>query len=265
MTAAAPRGASPLDRVNPVSRLAGALLLSFPLFVSLDWVSATSVIVLEILAWLVLNRRDLGRNARSLAKRALPFLIAAPFAALSLALYGDPAGRVYFTWGLIQVSEQSLSYAAAVAARVVALGMAVLVTLSRVDPTEMADGLAQVWHLPVRLVLGTLAALRLVGALRTDWKTMELARRGRGLGDHRPIRRFASLAFALLVGAIRRGSTLATAMEARGFGPGPRTWARPSKLGWPDLWFFLVVTAIISLGLLAAVVTGHFRWIGGVS
>ena len=45
---------------------------------------------------------------------------------------------------------------------------------------------------------------------------MALSRRARGIGDHGAIRRFATMAFALLVLAIRRGSKLATAMEARG-------------------------------------------------
>ena len=41
--------------------------------------------------------------------------------------------------------------------------------------------------------------------------------------------------FALLVLAIRRGTVLATAMEARGFGAGRRrTWARPSRFGPAD-------------------------------
>ena len=256
---------SPDARVTAVTRLAAAMVLTFPLLISLDWVSATSVVTMEILSWLGLHlftRR--GLQIRRLALRTSPFLIAAPLAGLSLALYGDPGGQTYLQWGLIQVSEQSVSYALAVASRVIALGMAVVVTLDGVDPTDMADGLAQIWHLPARFVLGVLGAVRLVWALRTDWKTMEMARRTRGLGDHRAIRRFASLAFALLVSAIRRGSTLATAMEARGLGPGKRTWARPVRLGWPDFIYLLGAGAIITAGLAIAWATGHFRWIGGV-
>jgi energy-coupling factor transport system permease protein len=250
--------------VNPVTRLAGALILSLPLFLTLDWVSAVTVVGLEIGVWLGVHPGERWRQVRRLALRSIPFLIAAPLAGLSLALYGKPAGQTFFAWGLIEISEQSLSYAAAVAARVVALGMAAIITLSDVDPTEMADGLAQVWRLPARFVLGTLAGVRLISVLTADWKTMELARRARGLGDHRAIRRFATLAFALLVSAIRRGSTLATAMEARGFGEGERTWARPSTLGRADLIYYLVTVMVVGVGLLVSLITGHFRWIGDV-
>lgn len=252
-----------LDRVNPVTRLGGAMILSFPLFVTLDWVSAAVTVALEVLVWSALHLSE-PRRIRALALRAIPFLVAAPLAGLSMALYGSPGGKIYFSWGLIQVSEQSLSYGAAVAARVVALGAACLVTLVGVDPTDMADGLAQVWRLPVRFVLGTLAGVRLVSCLAADWKTMGLARRARGLGDHGALRRFATLAFALLVSAVRRGSTLATAMEARGFGQKHRTWARVSTLGAPDLLYALGAAAIVGIGLASSVVIGDFRWIGDV-
>ena len=160
--------------VNPVTRLLGAMILTFPLFITLDWVSAATVVVLEILVFPRITHR-----ARLLALRCVPFLLAAPLAGLSMALYGNPAGRIYFSWGLITVSEQSLSYAAAVVARVVALGMAVIVSLTDIDPTDMADGLAQVWHLPARFVLGTLAGIRLVAHLTADWRSMRMARRAR--------------------------------------------------------------------------------------
>ena len=256
---------SPLARVNPVTRFAGAIILTFPLFITLDWVSASGAAVLELLVWMgfQLGSHQPGQ-LRTLVKRMIPFVALAPVAGLSLALYGSPGGRIFASWGLITISEQSLSYGAAVAARVIALGMACLVTLGDVDPTDMADGLAQVWHLPVRFVLGTLAGVRLISCLLSDWKTMQLARRARGLGDHGAVRRFATLAFALLVSAIRRGSTLATAMEARGFGHKQRTWARVSTVGVADMLYILVAVAIVALGISLSLVTGDFRWIGEV-
>ncbi|MCL2735740.1 MAG: energy-coupling factor transporter transmembrane protein EcfT [Propionibacteriaceae bacterium] len=251
------------DRVNPVTRLAGAMVLTFPLLITLDWVSAVAAICVEVAVWYALGPWD-ARRLRVLALRALPFMVAAPVAGVSLALYGSPGGTTFFSWGLIHVSGQSVSYGAAVAARVVALGVACLVTLSGIDPTDMADGLAQVWRLPARFVLGTVAGIRLIASLAEDQRSMRMARRARGLGDHRAVRRFVTVAFALLVSAIRRGSTLATAMEARGFGRGARTWARPSRVGAPDLVYLLGTAAIVVAALVISLVTGHFRWIGSV-
>ena len=72
------------------------------------------------------------------------------------------------------------------------------------------------------------------------------------------------MAFALLVLSIRRGSKLATAMEARGFGgTGARTWARESRFGWRE-WVLLAVGAAISaIAITAAVLTGSWNFILG--
>ncbi|MCL1922910.1 MAG: energy-coupling factor transporter transmembrane protein EcfT [Propionibacteriaceae bacterium] len=253
-----------LDSVNPVTRLGAAMILTFPLFITLDWVSATVVVALEIIIWLSLAPSEILARLRTLALRALPFVIVAPLTGLSLALYGRPGGHIFFSWGFIVISEQSLSFAAAVTARVLAFGMACLVTLIGVDPTDLADGLAQVWHLPARFVLGVLAATRLLVRLGHDWKTMTLARRARGLGDHHRLHRYATIGFALIVSALRRGSTLATAMEVRGFGRGKRTWARESKVGLADGVCLIVACAIVGIGLFVALATGEFRWIGSV-
>ncbi|MDR2929677.1 MAG: energy-coupling factor transporter transmembrane protein EcfT [Propionibacteriaceae bacterium] len=252
-----------LDRVNPVTRLGAAMILTFPLLTTVDWLSATVTVIVElgIAAWI--NRAQLPRP-RAMIRRGLPFLIAAPLAGLSLLLYGDPGGRIHWTWGLIVISDQSIGYGLAVTARVVALGMACLVTLSGVDPTDMADGLAQVWHWPARFVIGALAGVRMISQLSADWQAMKLARRARGLGDSGAVRRFFTAAFALLVSAIRRGSVLATAMEARGFGRGERTWARRSTVGRADVVCLLVATAVVGLGLGCSAVTGHFHWIGDI-
>jgi len=133
-----------------------------------------------------------------------------------------------------------------------------------IDPTDLADGLAQVWHLPSRFVLGALAGLRLVGLFLDDWRSLELARRARGVGDRGRIRRLLSQAFALLVLSIRRGSKLATAMEARGFGGDtPRTWARESLFGWREIALIAIGAAIAAIAIAVAVVFGTWNFIVG--
>ncbi|MGL1297157.1 hypothetical protein ACSTKD_00285, partial [Vibrio parahaemolyticus] len=87
----------------------------------------------------------------------------------------------------------------AVMLRVIALGLPTILLFGRTDPTELADGMAQVAKQPSRFVLGILAGARTVGLFVDDWRTMTLARRARGLGDHGALRRFLGMAFVLLV------------------------------------------------------------------
>ncbi|MDR1079115.1 MAG: ATP-binding cassette domain-containing protein, partial [Propionibacteriaceae bacterium] len=215
-----------LQRVNPTSRIAAALIVTLPMLISLDWVSGVVAVGLELAVCLVL-----GWRPAALARRLWPLALIAPVTAIGPLLYGRPGGRIYLDWWLVVISQQSVSLALAVLIRVIALGLPCVVLLGRMDPTDLADGLAQVWRLPHRFVLGALAAFRLTGRLSRDWRSMELARRARGLGDSRALRRLAGLSFAVLVTAVRRGSELATAMESRGFGRPGRTWARLSRRG----------------------------------
>ncbi|MDF2920015.1 MAG: ABC-type cobalt transport system, permease component CbiQ, partial [Microbacterium sp.] len=72
-----------------------------------------------------------------------------------------------------------------------------------------------------------------------------------------------SMAFVLLVFAVRRGTTLATAMEARGFGADvERTWSRPSRLHPRDAVALAGSLALVAVALTAAVVSGAFRVVG---
>ena len=113
-------------------------------------------------------------------------------------------------------------------------------------------------------VLGGLAALRLLGLMVDDWRMLELARRARGVGDRGRVKRVLGQAFALLVLAIRRGSALATAMEARGFGSGiQRTWAREARFGVAE-WALIGVGALVAgAAVLAAALAGTWRWVLG--
>ena len=246
-----------LDGVNPVTKLLLAMLLSVPLFASIDVTSALAAIGLQLLC-LPLTGLRLGM----VLKRLLPIVIFAPIAGVSMLLYAEPAGHIHFTFGFATISDDSITLAVAVSLRVIALGLPTILLFGGTDPTQLADALAQVAKLPSRFVLGILAGTRMLGLFLDDWRTMSLARRARGVGDRGVLRRFFSMAFVLLVFAVRRGSKLALAMEAHGFGSGiPRTWSRPSRLHPRDGVALLGGIAIMALALTAAVVAGTFRFV----
>jgi energy-coupling factor transport system permease protein len=257
MTATETARAVWLDGVNPVTKLVLALLLSVPLFASIDVTSALVAVALQLLC-LPLT----GLRPTTVLKRMLPIVVFAPIAGVSMLLYAEPAGQVYWTFGFATVSDDSIMLAVAVSLRVIALGLPTILLFGGTDPTELADALSQVAKLPSRFVLGILAGTRMLGLFLDDWRTMALARRARGVGDRGALRRFFSMAFVLLVFAVRRGSKLALAMEARGFGSGiPRTWSRPSRLHPCDAVAVLGGLAIMALALAAAVLVGTFRFV----
>ncbi|WP_210480921.1 energy-coupling factor transporter transmembrane protein EcfT [Naasia sp. SYSU D00948] len=258
MTAAI-EGAGPIAGANPVTKLAASAVLAVALVLSLDLVSASVALALELLAL-----PFAGVPWKVLWRRTAVVWLAAPLTGLTILLYGRTSGTVYVDWLLVRISDGSVELAIATVLRVLAVGLPAVVLFLTVDPTDLADGLAQLVRLPARFVLGALAGLRLLAVFWEDWRTLELARRARGVADTGRLRRFAGQAFALLVLAIRRGSALATAMEARGFGaPGERTWARPSRLGGRDAALFAGSVLIAAAAVTAAVATGSWNFIAG--
>lgn len=244
--------------INPVAKLFAAALIAFALVLSVDWVSALTALVLEIPLLLAL-----GVRWRPFLVRAAVITVAAAFTALTNLLYGEPSGTVHWHFLLINVSDGSIELALAMFLRVLAIALPSVFLFLDVQPIELADGLGQVLKLPARFVVGALAGMRMVGLLRQDWQYLGYARRARGVADHARLRRFLGQAFALLVFALRRGSKLATAMEARGFGAYPaRTWARPSTFGGREFALIAAGLGIAAAAVAVSVAFGTWDFIG---
>lgn len=248
-------------RINPVAKLAAVALLTVPLVLTLDIVSAATAVALELVLF-----PFAGLGWREFWARTGIVWVLAPLTGLTIALYGETSGTVYVEWFVVRISDGSLELAVATCFRVLAIALPSVVLFATVDPTDLADGLAQVLKLPARFVLGALAGLRMVGLFLDDWRALELARRARGVADRGRLRRFFGMAFALLVLSIRRGTKLATAMEARGFGaPVERTWARPSRVRTPGWLLMATGAAIGAIAVTAAVLAGTWNFILGPS
>lgn len=234
-TVAVPTGR--LARANPVAKLAAALVLGFGAALSDD---AVTPAVLVLLVLLILAAG--GITAVDILRRAWPLLVSAAGLGATTLLFGD--------------SPTPLLTALTVTIRVVAVALPGVVVLLTVDPTDLADSLVQNARVPARFAYAALAALRLLPLMGAEWQTIKAARRARGIDAGRnPLRHlelFAGTVFALLVGAVRRGTRLALAMDARGFdATGPRTLARPQVVRQSDV--ALVVGAFVLLATAATV------------
>ncbi len=242
----------PLSSINPVAQL-GALGFVLPvLLVSGDLLTPLIVLAAEVC---LLPAAGLGRPQALLA-RTWPLLLGAAGVAWVNVLFGDP------------VDGGGWSSALALAVRVLALALPGVLLVASTDPVRLADALTLHWRVSTRFAYGALAALRLVPLLATEWQTIRLARRARGVEPGRnPVahaRLFAGTAFALLVGAVRRGTRLAAAMDARGFDSGiPRTNARGSVLRRRDSAYVLGAAAICAFAVLTSVSAGSWTPVFG--
>ena len=257
LTPIRPNPAAPLGRANPVAKLAAALLLMVVLFASLDGVTA-AVVLLGLVAALPAA----GLSVTTLIGRAWPLGVAA----LSLGIFNvlfaaDQLGPTVVGLGPIRIGAETLLNGAGLAARLLAIALAGLLATATSEAIDVADALVQQLGVSPRFAVGVLAALRLLPLLAQEWEVLGMARRARGIEAGRSpigvLRLFGGRLLSLLVGAIRRGSRMALAMEARGFGALPcRTVARPQRMRASD-WVLIAGAA-----LLGAAAAGISVWIG---
>ncbi len=234
--------AAPLARAHPVAKLGASTVLAFGLLLSVDTISSAIALLGEMLflPWC-------GIRLGALLKRLSWLLLGAIPAAFAALVFGDGPPLIALAVGL----------------RILAIGLPGVILLATTDPTDLADGLAQVLHFPAKFTLSFLAALRLFGVLMEEWRLLSLARRARGLGGGSMWARLRlgfGLIFSFLVLAIRRATTLATAMEARGFGTNrPRSWARPSRLRAADYGLLLGAISLTGVAIAAAIFLGSWN------
>jgi energy-coupling factor transporter transmembrane protein EcfT len=199
---------------------------------------------------------DVRVGAVALAAYAAAVVLFAPgwrYPLVCLLFTGIAAATiVYSTWRLGGREEGE---AVAAGVRILVLAWPGSVAIGYVDPARLGDFLAQSLRIPARFVAAFSAALQRFADYGHAWTQLERARRVRGMGPTANpaswVQHGGSMAFAMLVHALRGASQTAIAMDARGFASAHhRTWAEPADWSRLDR---MVVMAGLALGLVAPV------------
>ena len=239
--------ASPLGRTSPVLKLGVALLWLVALAFSYDIRPAAVVATAALLAGLTLGRLAPGRLVAGVA----PLWAIALGIGLTNMLFAaanlDPANTVVAVIGPLRLTSAGILAGVGVAARVVAVVAVGVVFGQTTDSTSLVDSLVQQAGMPERFAYGALAAYQAIPRLVDQLTTLRQARRIRGFrwGWH------PSMVVGLLVLAIRHGDRLALAMDARGFGSGPRTRYRVVRWSRLDAAIGAGAVAVAVLAVLA--------------
>lgn len=255
-----PDQTAPLGRANPVAKLGAALILMVVLFASVDGVTAAIV-----LAGLVALLPASGLPVFALLGRAwLVGIAAISIAVFNVVFAAQQLGPSVLEIGQLRIGAETLAAGGGLGLRLLAIALAGILAVATSDPIDVADALVQQLRVSARFAIGALAALRLVPMFAREWQTIGLARRARGVEAGRSplaaFRLFASQMLSLLVGGIRRGSRMALAMEARGFGALPcRSVARPQRMRAPDWGWVAGAFALAGAAVAISLLLGTWR------
>ena len=221
---------SPLGRLGPLTKLGIAVVWLIGL------ATTTSVWPPLVLATAtVVAATTLGRvPPRAVVRAALPLWVAALsvgfFNAVFAAANVDPAAIEIARIGPLRLTEAGIGGGLGLGARIVAIAAIGVAFAQTTDSTRLVDALVQQARTPDRFAYGALAAYQALPRLGEDLTTLRQARRIRGLRASWHPR----LLVGLLVLAVRHGDRLALAMDARGFGSGPRSRFRVVRWTWLD-------------------------------
>jgi energy-coupling factor transport system permease protein len=236
---------SVLGRVSPVVKLGIALVWLIGLATTTAIVPPLALAAIALAAGVALGAVPVPVLARTLA----PLAIAALGIGLSNTIFAaanlDPDATELVRIGPLRITVEGLLGGLAMAARVTAIASLGAVVTLTTDSTRLADSLVQQARLSPRFAYGALAAYQAIPRFSDDLATLRQARRIRGLrGAWHP-----RLLLGMLILAIRHGDRLALAMDARGFGHGPRSWYRTVRWSWLDAAAVVGAVAVLVAAL----------------
>lgn len=242
-----------LHRRNPTAKLAAHLVLSLLMTVVFDPITPLAFVAVALIVARFLGRLPLGVVLRAMT----PFWLIGISLVLSNALFATRPEQATVVWraGPFIATVEGATIGLSLAERSIAIAAFTVVLIMSTDPTDLVRSLVQQAHLPARLAYPALAAYRFLPLLQTEFETIRLAHRLRGVGRSRGaldwLREQSRLALPLLANAIRRAERVALAMDARAFSSSRRrTNYRRIEFATVDGWLVLA-TGLGGVAILA--------------
>ena len=239
--------ASPIGRRSPVAKLVLVGMWMAGMALTTDPRPPLILGAIGLTASIVLGRVRPAALATALAPLAFAALTVGLFNALLNPANANATLATVASVGPIRVTAPAVAAGVAIACRVGAVAVLGIAFALTTDTTRLVDSLVQQLRVPERFAYGALAALGAIPRLAEDLVSLREARRIRGLRASWHPR----ILVGLLVLAIRRADRMAAAMDARGFGSGPRSryrverWSRTDAALLAAGWVILVAAMLV--------------------
>ena len=207
-------GESLLHRMNPVAKLACALILSVACFCTGNLVFLLGIVALDLA---LAASCSMTRQALGLARA-----VAAFSAVLALiALLTTPEGAVLapLPWGY--VGTESVLAAVRIIVRLVACAVPLFLVMYVTQMNDLANALVKMAHVPYRYAFTFTSTVHFIPVFMNDMAGIMEAQTARGVefdgSFAKRLRLMAPLCVPLLVSSVRKTNSAAIAAEVRGF------------------------------------------------
>lgn len=245
MNVLSPESQTWLHRVNPAIKLVVFIILLLVALLNRQLDFALYQLVLYTLLLFLCS----GHSKKKLLLLTLPFLFLFVSTASTMILFGK-GDHVWWSWGLIRISEESFYRGLVIGVKTLCFGMLGLTFAFTTKPILLFYALMQQFRLPPQYAYSFIASLRLLPAIWDDYRTRSHALQIRGVrysGGLRGIfERLHMYALPLLAQSIRRAQRVAVAMEAKRFQMSKsRTYYYVTRYHRIDLVFVLLMFALV--------------------
>ena len=208
-------GTSFLHRMNPVAKIACALLVSVACFCSTNLVFLALVAVGD---FALARSCGMTRQAVGLAKAVLAFSVL--LAVIQLLTTPEGTELIPLPWGY--VGTGSIYSAVCIVVRLVACAVPLFLVLYVTKLSDITNSLVKVVHVPYKYAFTFSMAVRFIPVFMNDMSAIMEAQTARGVefdtsGIVQKVRLMVPLCVPLLVSSVRKTSSAAIAAEVRGF------------------------------------------------
>ena len=234
-------GTSFIHRMNPVAKLACALLISVACFCTTNLAFIAAIIVID--AALAVSC-GMVREALGLARAVAAFSVLLAL----IALLTTPSGAVLveLPWGY--VGTGSLMAALLIVMRLVACAVPLFLVMYVTKLTDLANAMVKIVRVPYRYAFTFTSAVHFIPVFMNDMAGIMEAQTARGVqfdgGIVRRIRLMVPLCVPLLVSSVRKTNSAAIAAEARGFN------IRTRESGYKEYPFARIDVAALAFSVL---------------
>ncbi|MBO0993373.1 energy-coupling factor transporter transmembrane component T family protein [Bacillus sp. SD088] len=186
-----------------------------------------------------------GYSWKKLSLFSIPMILSFFSSALTMILFGKGV-HVWWSWGLIKISEESIYHGLLLGCKTLCFGMISLTFLLTTRPIMLFYALMQQCRLTPKYAYSFIASIRLLPMVVEELKTRSDALKVRRVHFSRGIKggyeRLRMFMVPLFAQSIRRAQRVAVAMEAKRFQMnGSRTYYYPTVYTKMDIVFLGVV------------------------
>ncbi len=234
-------GTSFIYRMNPVAKLACALLISVACFCTTNLAFIAAILVID--AALAVSC-GMVREALGLARAVAAFSVLLAL----IALLTTPSGAVLveLPWGY--VGTGSLMAALLIVMRLVACAVPLFLVMYVTKLTDLANAMVKIVRVPYRYAFTFTSAVHFIPVFMNDMAGIMEAQTARGVqfdgGIVRRIRLMVPLCVPLLVSSVRKTNSAAIAAEVRGFN------IRTRESGYKEYPFARIDVAALAFSVL---------------